>query len=135
MGTFPCSEEHQLLFREFLTRVGDKWSLAVVYRLGKGPLRFSELMRAVDGISERMLTVTVRALERDGLLSRTVFAVVPPRVEYQLTDMGLSLLGTVGELFRWTSEHVETIIDARAEYEASKGDDGVRPLARAVRYE
>src|SRR5579863_4999857 len=71
--------------REILDRVGDKWSVYIVATLGKRPLRFSELRRAIDGISQRMLTLTLRGLERDGLVTRTVFATVPPRVDYGLT--------------------------------------------------
>jgi DNA-binding HxlR family transcriptional regulator len=104
--------------REILARIWDKWSVAVVWRLGEGPYRFSELRKTIEGISERMLTVTLRRLERDGLVGRTVFPVVPPRVEYQLTEMGTSLLATVSDLFRWTDDHVEMITKARAVYDS-----------------
>jgi DNA-binding HxlR family transcriptional regulator len=104
--------------REILARIWDKWSLAVVWRLGEGPYRFSELRKGIEGISERMLTVTLRRLERDGLVGRTVFPVVPPRVEYQLTEMGTSLLATVSDLFRWTDDHVEMITKARGVYDS-----------------
>jgi DNA-binding HxlR family transcriptional regulator len=104
--------------REILARIWDKWSLAVVWRLGEGTYRFSELRKTIEGISERMLTVTLRRLERDGLVGRTVFPVVPPRVEYQLTEMGTSLLATVSDMFRWTDDHVEMITKARAIYDS-----------------
>ena len=104
------------LTRDILARVGDKWSLYVVIRLGEGTKRFRELHRQIDGISERMLTL--RALERDGLVTRTVFAVVPPRVDYALTETGQSLLQTVSPLFLWCAEHVEKVTQARATYDA-----------------
>jgi DNA-binding HxlR family transcriptional regulator len=106
------------LVRDVLTRVGDKWSLSVIYQLGEGTQRFRELHRNVDGISERMLTVTLRALERDGLVRRTVFPVVPPKVEYELTNTGCSLLATVSPLFAWCDDHLDDITKARAEYDA-----------------
>jgi DNA-binding HxlR family transcriptional regulator len=112
----PSHDECEV--REILARIWDKWSLAVVWRLGEGPYRFSELRKAIEGISERMLTVTLRRLERDGLVGRTVFPMVPPRVEYQLTEMGKSLLATVSGLFRWTDDHVEMITGARAAYDS-----------------
>ena len=71
--------------REILERVGDKWSLQVIFHLGDGPLRFTSLKRSIDGVSQRMLTVTLRGLERDGIVSRTMYPVIPPRVEYALT--------------------------------------------------
>ena len=81
---------------EILSRVGDKWSVQVVVQLGEGPKRFNELRRSVTGISQRMLTLTLRSLERDGLVTRTVYPTIPPRVDYQLTGLGCSLLKTVG---------------------------------------
>ena len=81
-----------------LSRVGDKWSVLVVSILGRGSMRFNELKRAVDGVSQRMLTLTLRTLERDGLVMRTVYPTVPPRVEYELTALGRSLLQPVSAL-------------------------------------
>jgi DNA-binding HxlR family transcriptional regulator len=104
--------------RQILDRVGDKWSLLVIALLDRHTLRFSELQREIDGISQRMLTVTLRQLERDGLVSRTVYPVVPPRVEYALTPMGATLLGTIQSLVAWTEEHQDEIAVARAEYDA-----------------
>ncbi len=103
--------------REVLDRVGDKWTLNVVYELRDGQRRFTDLKRAIDGISQRMLTVTLRHLERDGLVARTVYPVVPPRVEYELTGMGQTLLKTAWELIDWATEHAERIDKARKEYD------------------
>lgn len=83
---------------EVLARVGDKWTVLVVSLLGGGPKRFSELRRSIDGISQKMLTTTLRALERDGFCTRTVFPTVPPRVDYELTDLGRDLLVPVKAL-------------------------------------
>jgi DNA-binding HxlR family transcriptional regulator len=103
--------------RAVLDRVGDKWSLYVVHLLGGGSKRFSELRRRIDGISQRMLTVTLRGLERDGLVVRTVYPTVPPRVEYALTSLGHTLLDTVCTLITWADEHVPEIDAARAAYD------------------
>jgi DNA-binding HxlR family transcriptional regulator len=92
-----------------LARVGDKWSILIVRLLGNGPRRFNEIKRLVDGISQRMLTLNLRGLERDGLVSRTVFPTVPPRVEYELTDLGRSLWEPVAALGQWAAAHAEEI--------------------------
>jgi DNA-binding HxlR family transcriptional regulator len=104
--------------RQIIDRIGDKWSLAVIHQLGTGTKRFTELRRDIDGISQRMLTATLRALERDGLVSRTVHPVVPPRVDYELTPMGETLLGTVCQLMSWAIDHSDEIDRARADYDA-----------------
>jgi DNA-binding HxlR family transcriptional regulator len=104
--------------RQILDRVADKWSLLVIALLARRTLRFSELRREIDGISQRMLTLTLRNLERDGLIERTVFPVVPPRVDYELTDLGCTLLSTIDALVRWTEEHQHEVAAARARYEA-----------------
>jgi DNA-binding HxlR family transcriptional regulator len=104
--------------REVLDRVGDKWSVLVIYLLGDGTRRFTELLRSIDGISQRMLTVTVRGLERDGLVTRTVYPVVPPRVDYRLTTLGRTLLEAIGPLMEWSMAHVDDIGGARAAYDA-----------------
>ncbi|AMJ59259.1 winged helix-turn-helix transcriptional regulator [Bosea sp. PAMC 26642] len=88
-----------------LARVGDKWSVLIVRLLGNGPRRFNDIKRQVDGISQRMLTLTLRGLERDGLVSRTVFPTIPPRVDYELTDLGRSLWEPVHALGLWAFEH------------------------------
>lgn len=103
--------------REVLTRVGDKWSVLVVVLLGDGAKRFNELKRMIDGISQRMLTLTVRGLQRDGLVTRTVFATVPPRVEYALTPLGGTLLTTLSELKEWADKNREAIERAREEFD------------------
>jgi DNA-binding HxlR family transcriptional regulator len=103
--------------RQILDRIADKWSLLVIALLERRTLRFSELRRAIDGISQRMLTVTLRQLERDGLVRRKAYPVVPPRVDYELTDMGCTLHETIKALVTWTEEHQAAIAEARAEYD------------------
>src|SRR5262245_6075681 len=103
--------------REMLVRVGDKWSVYIIHVLGDaGTLRFSELRSRVDGISQRMLTVTLRGLERDGLVARTVYPEVPPRVEYTLTRLGKTLRQLVRGLIDWSGAHLEEVDAARATY-------------------
>ncbi|SEG95703.1 DNA-binding transcriptional regulator, HxlR family [Nonomuraea solani] len=104
--------------RDVLDRVGDKWTLAVVNELGGGPRRFTELKRGVPGISQRMLTVALRVLERDGLVGRTVHPVVPPRVDYELTALGRALLERVWGLIDWTVENHHEIEKARGRYDS-----------------
>lgn len=104
--------------RDVLDRIGDKWSVYVIGLLGDGPRRFTDLLRTIDGISQRMLTVTLRGLERDGIVTRTVYPVVPPRVEYDLTPSGHTLLMTVRELIAWADEHTGDIDAARVRYDA-----------------
>lgn len=104
--------------REILDRIGDKWSLFVIFRLGDGPQRFTALKRTVDGISQRMLTVTLRGLERDGIVSRTMYPVMPPRVDYALTPLGHTLLDAVGALMAWADEHLAEVDAARDAYDA-----------------
>jgi DNA-binding HxlR family transcriptional regulator len=116
----PATPDHELTCRarDMLDRIGDKWSLAVIHELAWGPKRFSELRRDVGGISQRMLTVTLRGLERDGILRRTVYPAVPPRVDYQLTELGESMLDTVCQLMAWTVTHLDEIQRARERYDA-----------------
>jgi DNA-binding HxlR family transcriptional regulator len=102
---------------EVLNRIGDKWSVYAIASLGSGTLRFSELRRRIDGISQRMLTVTLRALERDGLVTRAVYPEIPPRVEYALTPLGKSLLDVVGNLVAWSETHTADIDRARTDYD------------------
>ena len=103
--------------RQILDRIGDKWSLLVIALLDENRLRFTELRRKVDGISQRMLTVTLRQLERDGLVRRTVHPVVPPRVDYELTPLGVTLHATIQTLVTWTEAHQAEIAAARAAYD------------------
>ncbi len=104
--------------REVLQRVGDKWSVLVIDLLGQGTKRFTELHRSIDGITARMLTVTLRGLERDGIVTRTIHPVIPPRVDYALTPMGRTLLDTIGQLVTWADSHLPEIQAARAAYDA-----------------
>ncbi|GLZ02795.1 transcriptional regulator [Actinomadura sp. NBRC 104412] len=107
--------------REVLERVGDKWSLHVISVLNERTMRFGELRRSVDGISQRMLTVTLRSLERDGIVHRTLYPEIPPRVEYGLTALGKTLLEAVSTFIQWAETHVDEIDAARAEYDARNG--------------
>ncbi len=106
---------------EVLSRVGDKWSVLVVSTLGDGPKRFNELRKALGSISQRMLTLTLRALERDGLVTRTVFPTVPPKVQYELTRLGRSLLEPVSSLGLWARRNRGAIQEARARFDAGEG--------------
>lgn len=116
--------------RGTLDLIGDKWSLLVVGLLGQGRRRFSELKREIEDISQRMLTLTLRHLEREGLVERTVFPVVPPRVDYELTDMGHTLLETVQSLIDWAIANNERIVAARARYDAEHAAPGDSPAAQ-----
>src|SRR5207237_4774563 len=104
---------------EVLARVGDKWTVLVVGVLGDGPKRFNELRRALGSISQRMLTLTLRGLERDGLVTRTVFPTIPPRVDYELTKLGHSLLEPVSGLGLWARQNRSAIADARSRFDAA----------------
>lgn len=103
--------------REVLNRVGDKWSVMVVVLLSDGSKRFSELRRNIEGVSQRMLTLTLRGLERDGLVKRTVYPTVPPRVDYELTALGRSLRQPIQALAKWAEKHRTTVQEARARYD------------------
>ena len=100
-----------------LARVGDKWSVLIIVMLGNGPKRFNEIKRMVGGISQRMLTLTLRGLERDGLVKRTQFPTIPPRVDYELTQLGRSLWDAVKPLGEWAQGHVKHIAKARAAFD------------------
>lgn len=105
--------------REILSRIGDKWSILVIVVLSEGPWRFNALKHSIEGMSQRMLTLTLRNLERDGLVTRTVYPTVPPSVEYALTPLGQSLVGPVTSLGRWALENSEQIDDARGRFDAA----------------
>lgn len=105
--------------RQVLDRVGDRWSVLVVGALTRGPQRFSELAKTVDGVSQKMLTQTLRGLERDGLVTRTIYAQIPPRVEYELTDSGRSLSGPMLALEEWTKANMPRIVTAREAYDGA----------------
>ncbi len=111
--------------RDVLDRIGDKWSVLVVVELAQGVRRFRELQRAVHGISQRMLTLTVRRLERDGLVTRTVHATVPPQVDYELTAMGHSLTHLLRALTEWSAEHRAAIADSRHAWDEANPDSGI----------
>jgi DNA-binding HxlR family transcriptional regulator len=98
--------------------IEDKWSLLVIALLGPGPMRFTELKRSLDGISQRMLTVTLRNLERDGILVRSVLEVMPPHVEYRLTEMGVTLLDAVQPMIAWGRDNVARVEQSRTAYDA-----------------
>jgi DNA-binding HxlR family transcriptional regulator len=104
--------------RQVINRIGDRWSLLVLYALDGRTLRFQELRRAVDGVSQKMLTQTLRVLERDGLVSRTIYASVPPKVEYCLTPLGASLSARIAAIRSWAYEHMDDIEAARAGFDA-----------------
>ena len=124
------TRESCLAVREVLNRVGDKWSVQIVQLLANGPMRFNELRRAIEGISQRMLTLTLRGLERDGLVSRTVFPTVPPRVDYELTALGCTLREPVTALALWAAEHREAIQAAQARFDASSAETRAEPRSR-----
>ena len=115
--------------RGVLGRIGDKWAIYVVDRLGSGPRRFSELLRGIDGITARMLTVTLRGLERDGILTRTVHAAVPPRVDYALTPLGETLRTAIGQLVSWADTYLPEIEAAQAAYDGHSEDPPCREEA------
>jgi DNA-binding HxlR family transcriptional regulator len=122
VSTAPTGIEHTATTcraREMIDRVADKWSMYVIHVLARAsPLRFSELRRRVDGVSQRMLTVTLRGLERDGLVRRTMYPEVPPRVEYALTPLGATLREIVHALIDWSEAHLQAVDAARARYDA-----------------
>jgi DNA-binding HxlR family transcriptional regulator len=114
-----------LATREILDRIGDKWSLYIVAMLANGPRRFNELKRSIDGISQRMLTLTLRGLERDGLITRTMFPTIPPRVDYELTDMGKTLLEPVMALVNWANRNQLAIAEAHKRFDEEPEPDQV----------
>jgi DNA-binding HxlR family transcriptional regulator len=103
-----------------LSRIGDKWSVLVIMLLGEKPLRFNEMRRIIDGISQRMLTLTLRGLERDGLVTRRLTPVIPPRVDYRLTELGRSLCRPVAGLGEWAKVHGKDIAQAQARFDEKK---------------
>ena len=115
-SAYVCGHEDPTAVRELLTKVGDKWSIFLMLTLAKLPgerARFSELERAIPGVSQRMLTLTLRTLERDGLLTRELFPEVPLRVEYELTPLGMSLRSPIDAITDWAEEHLGEIVSAR----------------------
>jgi DNA-binding HxlR family transcriptional regulator len=119
-----CGSNDPAAVRELLTRIGDKWSIFLVLSLAKllgGRARFSELQRAMPGISQRMLAITLRSLERDGLLTREVFPEVPPRVEYELTRLGKSLLHPMQSLVDWGTTNWDLVKKAQSRFDSKSG--------------
>ena len=116
------SEQHDPVvcdtISDLLARVGDKWTLLVISTLGSGPLRFNELRRRIGDISQKMLSSTLKALERDGMVNRTVLPSVPPQVSYELTALGSELLVPVSALAEWTKDNTVRIAAARADYDS-----------------
>ncbi len=119
---FEPGEDGTCPIRDVLDRVGDTWSLLVVMNLQARPVRFNALRRSIEGISQRMLTVTLRSLERDGLVSRTVRPTTPPEVEYALTDLGQSIAVPIGALGAWAVGNRERLRSARAAFDAAAAD-------------
>lgn len=133
MGTLKCSTHlidtvqvkpnvyaKDCASRQVLDRIGDTWSVLVVATLADGLRRYTELAQRIQGVTPKMLTQTLRALERDGLVTRTVHAVVPPRVDYALTPLGFSLLGLVKALEDWAETHIEDVLEARTAYDVAQ---------------
>ncbi len=120
---------------DVLNRIGDKWSVMVVGMLGRnGTLRFNELKRMINGVSQRMLTLTLRNLERDGLVTRTIYPEVPPRVEYSLTELGKTLQSPIGALWDWSAENHQSIIEARSIYDARENAVSADADTRKIAY-
>jgi DNA-binding HxlR family transcriptional regulator len=111
------SEDTAYTVRQVLDRVGGKWSIGIIVAASRGPVRFTELERSIEGISRRMLTLTLRNLERDGLLTRTVYPTVPPKVEYTATEIALELYDSLVTLTTWAERHRGTIAAARERYD------------------
>ncbi|KAA1420205.1 helix-turn-helix transcriptional regulator [Nocardioides humilatus] len=103
--------------RVVLDRIGDRWTVLIVVALADGPLRFSQLREKIEGITPKVLTQTLRALERDGVLTRTVFAQVPPRVDYELTELGRDLLAPIDAIRVWAEQHAARIVTNRERYD------------------
>jgi len=106
--------------RQVIDRIGDRWTVLIIGALAAGPLRFSELSRTVLGISQKMLTQTLRGLERDGLVKRTLYPQIPPRVDYELTCTGKTLIDLLGALQTWATQNMGSIVEARREYDTAE---------------
>ncbi|WP_269321494.1 winged helix-turn-helix transcriptional regulator [Herbidospora cretacea] len=123
-----CIEHDPDVFRSVLDRIGDKWSLILIGLLDTGSMRFTELLRTTPGISRRMLTLTLRNLERDGIVKRTIYPEIPPRVEYEVTPFGHTLTAPVFGLAQWAADNQDTIVANRRAFDAAAGDpdaDGI----------
>ena len=111
-----CEAGHKGAVTETLARIGDKWTVMVVGTLHQGPMRYNQIRRAVEGISQRMLTLTLKGLEEDGLVNRTMYPTIPPRVDYELTDLGRKLIVPLGILYDWAVEHRPAMLAAREKF-------------------
>jgi DNA-binding HxlR family transcriptional regulator len=130
----PVEEHRTCPVTDVLRRVGDRWSVIVIVLLGEKPFRFNELHRSIEGVSQRMLTRTLRGLEHEGLVARTVFATTPPGVEYALTDLGTLLLGPLSALAQWAVDHHDELAPGRndlADYRASNPASAASAMASA----
>jgi len=116
-GRRPSVYDRSCPARLVIDHLADKWAVLIIAQLANGTMRFAELLRAIDGVSQKMLTVTLRDLERDGLVSRKLYASVPPKVEYSLTPLGASLSNKVEELCRWAEANMEQIVKAREKFD------------------
>ena len=124
----PVAHATCMSMSDILNRIGDKWTVMVVSILVRhGTLRFNELKRQVDGVSQRMLTLTLRNLERDGLVTRNIYPEIPPRVEYSLTELGRSLEGPINALWDWSAENGASMAEARAIYDARNAPEESEP--------
>jgi DNA-binding HxlR family transcriptional regulator len=109
-----------------LARIGDKWTVMVVGSLSNGPMRYNQIARLIEGISQRMLTLTLKGLEQDGLVSRTMYPTIPPRVDYELTDLGRSLIVPLQSLYSWAVEHRPAMLAAREKFAKREQQSGLR---------
>jgi DNA-binding HxlR family transcriptional regulator len=117
IGFAPDAFARECASRVVLDRIGDRWTVLVVAALADGKLRFSQLRNRIEGVTPKVLTQTLRALERDGVLTREVFAEVPPRVEYELTELGRNLLTPIDAIRVWAEQHAATIVENRASFD------------------
>ena len=129
-GAKPVHADCQAV-TETLARIGDKWTVMVIYVLSQGPLRYSQVRRAVEGISQRMLTLTLKGLEQDGLVSRTVYPTIPPRVDYELTDLGQKLTVPLRSIYDWAKKHRPEMEAARKKYAEKLRATASRPVSLA----
>lgn len=133
MKPIPGRSETCNAMADILNRIGDKWSVMIVGYLKRKTMRFNELRHAIGGISQRMLTLTLRNLERDGLVTRTVYPEIPPRVEYELTSLGRTLTEPIDALWNWAAEHQGEVAEARHAYDSAQ-DAVPQPLPPERRY-
>ena len=115
-----CNHENRKAIVETLARIGDKWTVMVVGALSQGPIRYSEVHRRVEGISQRMLTLTLKGLEQDGLATRTMYPTIPPRVDYELTELGRKLIVPLKALHDWALENRPAMLAAREAFQRGR---------------